>query len=169
MASPDSLENLNSVFLWLRKVGHFLGNLWNLLFQPSFNFQPRVELLFCENNQKWPKTKRCFDTFDMWNPVGRKKNFWPVMNSMQLLILYSHKNDDVLNEWQLLLWKQKLWSSCRSNWTKYKKWIVSTQNEPHTLFVTCQLILIKRGKGNSVGDIFINYTELHDNYLHSLG
>ena len=39
---------------------------------------------------------------------------------MQWLILYSHQNDDVLAEWQLLRWKQKRWSSSRSIGTKYK-------------------------------------------------
>ena len=74
-----------------------------------------------ENNQK--------------NLRGKKKNrnFWPVINSMQWLILNSHKNDYVLNEWQLLRWKQKRWSSSRSNWTKYKNLIISVQNESHTL------------------------------------
>ena len=28
--------------------------------------------------------------------------FWSVINSMQRLILYLHRNDDVLNKWQLL-------------------------------------------------------------------
>ena len=67
----------------------------------------------------------------------------------------------------LLQWKQKRWSSSRSNTTKYKKLIVSKQNESHTLFLTSQLILIKRGKEYIVWGIFINYRELHDNYQHS--
>ena len=29
---------------------------------------------------------------------------------MQWLSLYSYQNDDVLNEWQLLRWKQKCWN-----------------------------------------------------------
>ena len=49
----------------------------------------------------------------------------------------------------------------------FKKWIVSTQNESHTLFIMNQLILMKRGKGNIVGRVFINYGEFHDNYQHS--
>ena len=32
--------------------------------------------------------------------------FWSVINSIQRLILYLHRNDDVLNKWQLLDWKQ---------------------------------------------------------------
>ena len=101
--------------------------------------------------------------------MGRKKK---LLASNEF---YAIVNSVFTQEWWCVKWmattalKAKLWSSCRSNWTKYKKWIVSTQNGSHTLFVTCQSILIKRGKGNSVGDIFINYTELHDNYLHSLG
>ena len=35
--------------------------------------------------------------------MGKKetRNFWPVTNYMQWLILYSYQNDDVLTEWQL--------------------------------------------------------------------
>ena len=68
-----------------------------------------------------------------------------------MLILHSHKNGNVLTEWQLLRWKQTLWSSSRLNWTKYKKWNVSSQHEPHTLFKMSQSILMKRGKGNMLG------------------
>ena len=32
----------------------------------------------------------------------KTRNFWPVINSMQKLILYLHKNDDVLKKLQLL-------------------------------------------------------------------
>ena len=70
-------------------------------------------------------------------PRGKKNSkFWPVINSMQWLI------NSVF---------------CRSNWTKYKKWVVSAQNESHALFTISQSVLIKRGKGNIVGSIFINY------------
>ena len=41
--------------------------------------------------------------------------------------------------------------------------IVSAQNESHILFITSQSILMKRGKCNTVGGIFVNYGEL----LHS--
>ena len=53
------------------------------------------------------------------------------------------------------------------NWTKYKKWIVSAQIQSHALSATSQSILIKRGKGNIIGGIFINYGELHDDYQHA--
>ena len=64
-------------------------------------------------------------------PRGKKKtrNSWAVIYPMQWLILSSQKCYDVLKEWQLLPWKKKRWSSSRSSWTKYKKWIVSKQNE----------------------------------------
>ena len=48
-----------------------------------------------------------------------------------------------------------------------KEWTVFPQNESHTLFITSQSILMKRGNGNMVGGTFINYGELHDNYQHS--
>ena len=35
------------------------------------------------------------------------RNFWPVINSMQWLILYSHENDDVLNELGITTLKAK--------------------------------------------------------------
>ena len=44
---------------------------WQLL-QFFLNFQSRVGWLFSENNQKWPKTKRRFDTFNL-KPHGKKK------------------------------------------------------------------------------------------------
>ena len=54
---------------------HFLGNFCNLLVQPFLNFQSGVVWLFCENNQKWPKTKCCFDTFDIRIPMRRERNY----------------------------------------------------------------------------------------------
>ena len=42
----------------------FLGIFCNLLVQTFLSFQSRNGWLFCENNQKWPKTKHCFDTFN---------------------------------------------------------------------------------------------------------
>ena len=50
---------------------------------------------------------------------------------------------------------------------KIQKLFISAQNESHTLVITSQLILIKRGKDNIAGGIFINYGELHDNDQHS--
>ena len=41
------------------------------------------------------------------------------------------------------------------------------QKMSHTLFITNQSILMKRGKGNIVGGIFINHGQLHDNCQHS--
>ena len=44
---------------------------------------------------------------------------------------------------------------------------ISAQYESHTLCLTSQSILMKRGKGNIVKGIFINYGELYDDYQHS--
>ena len=52
---------------------------------------------------------------------------------MQRLILYSHQNNNVLNEWQLLRLEQRRWNSIRSNWTNNKKGIVSGQDQSHTI------------------------------------
>ena len=68
--SPDWLDKFHSFFsasFLLAKESErliFLGIFCNLLVQLFLNFQSRVGWLFCENNQKWPKTKHCFDTFD---------------------------------------------------------------------------------------------------------
>ena len=68
--SPDWLDKLHAFFsatFLLTKENErfiFLGIFCNLLVQSFLNFQSRVVWLFCEDNQKWPKTKHCFDTFD---------------------------------------------------------------------------------------------------------
>ena len=114
---------------------HFLGNFCNLLVHQFWIFNPDLVACFVKitrNDQKpnIVSTPLIYKTL-LW---GKKetKNFWPVINYMQWLILYSYQNDDVLNEWQLLRWKQKCWNSSRLNWTKNKKWIASAQNQSHT-------------------------------------
>ena len=44
-----------------------------------------------------------------------------------------------------------------------KKNLFSLQNKSRTFFMMSQSILMKKGKDNIVGDILINYRELHDN------
>ena len=43
-------------------------------------------------------TARIFAYFMQFYGEKETKNFWPVINYMQWLILYSHQNEDVLNE-----------------------------------------------------------------------
>ena len=70
VTSPDWLDKFHSFFsasFLLAKESErfiFLGIFCNLLVQSFLNFQSRVGWLFCENNQKWPKAKHYFDTFD---------------------------------------------------------------------------------------------------------
>ena len=70
VTSPDWLDKFHSFFSassLLAKESErfiFLGIFCKLLVQSFLNFQSRVGWLFCENNQKWPKTKHCFDNFD---------------------------------------------------------------------------------------------------------
>ena len=70
VTSPDWLDIFHSFFsasFLLAKESErfiFLGIFWNLLVQSFLNFQSRNGWWFCENNQKWRKTKHCFDTFD---------------------------------------------------------------------------------------------------------
>ena len=69
VTSPDWLEKFHSFFsasFLLAKESErfiFLGIFCNLLVQSFLNFQSRDGWFFFENNQKWPKTKHCFDTF----------------------------------------------------------------------------------------------------------
>ena len=69
MTSPEWLENFHSFFIfisffYLRKVKYFLIYFSNLLIHSFLNYQSIIDGLFCENNPKWPNTKRCFNSFD---------------------------------------------------------------------------------------------------------
>ena len=70
VTSPDWLDKFHSFFsasFLLAKESEtfiFLGIFCNLLVQSLLNFKSRVGWLLCENNQKWPKAKHCFDNFD---------------------------------------------------------------------------------------------------------
>ena len=76
VTSPDWLDKFHSFFSassLLAKESErfiFLGIFCKLLVQSFLNFQSRVGWLSCENNQKCPKRKHCFDTFDTSNTFG---------------------------------------------------------------------------------------------------
>ena len=112
---------------------HFLGNFCNLLSQLFFNFQSEVVGCFVKimRNDQRPNIVSTPSIYKTPWEEKETRNFWPVINSLQWSILYSYQNDEVLNEWELLRWKQKPWSFSISNWSKYKKWIVSAQDS-HT-------------------------------------
>ena len=80
VTSPDWLDKFHSFFsasFLLAKESErfiFLGIFCNLLVQSFLNFQSRVGWLFCENNQKWTKTKHCFDTFDSNDTFGSSES-----------------------------------------------------------------------------------------------
>ena len=87
VTSADWLNKFHSFFsasFLLAKESErfiFLGIFCNLLVQSFLNFQSRVGWLFCENNQKCPKRKHCFDTFDTSNTFGRShsnERFWQI-------------------------------------------------------------------------------------------
>ena len=77
VTSPDWLDNFHSLFsasFLLAKESErfiFLGIFCNHLVQSVLNFQSRVGWLFYENNQKLPKAKGCFDTFDSSDTFDR--------------------------------------------------------------------------------------------------
>ena len=61
----------------------FLGTFCNLLVQI---FQSRVGWLFCENNQKWLKTKHCSDTFDssdIFDSSDSNERFWQIFTNAE--------------------------------------------------------------------------------------
>ena len=87
VTSPEWLDKFHSFFsasFLLAKESEtfiFLGIFCNLLVQSFLNFQSRVGWLFCENNQKWPKTKHCFDTFDTsdtFDSSDSNERFWQI-------------------------------------------------------------------------------------------
>ena len=138
VTSPDWLDTISihffqPVFFQLRKVKHlfFLVFFCDLLVH-FLIFNPELVGCFVKiirNDQRL----NVVSTHFIYKTIGEKetRNFQPVMNYMQWLILYSNQSDDV---WQLLRWKQKCWNSSTSNWTKYEKWIVSAQDQSNTIF-----------------------------------
>ena len=68
VTSPGWLDKFHSFFwasfLLAKESKRFLAIFCNLLVQSFFNLQSRVGWLLCQNNQKWPKAKHCFNTFD---------------------------------------------------------------------------------------------------------
>ena len=93
VTSPDWLDKFHSFFsasFLLAKESErfiFLGIFCNLLVQSFLNFQSRVGWLFCENNQKWPKTKHCFDTFDTsdtFDSSDSNERFWQIFTNVKI-------------------------------------------------------------------------------------
>ena len=90
VTSPDWLDKFHSFFstsfLLAKKSERFifLGIFCN---QSFLNFQIRVGRLFCENNQKWPKTKHCFDNFDSSDTFDSRdsnKRFWQIFTNVKV-------------------------------------------------------------------------------------
>ena len=93
VTSPDWLDKFHSFFsasFLLAKESErfiFLGIFCNLLVQSFLNFQSRVGWLFCENNQKWPKTKHCFDNFnssDTFDSRNSNESFWQIFTNVKI-------------------------------------------------------------------------------------
>ena len=93
VTSPDWLDKFHSFFsasFLLSKESErfiFLGIFCNLLVQSFLNFQSRVGWLFCENNQKWPKTKHCFNTFDTsdtFDSSDSNERFWQIFTNVKI-------------------------------------------------------------------------------------
>ena len=92
VTSPDWLDKFHSFFsasYSLAKESErfiFVGSFYNLLVQSFLNFQCRVGWLFCENDQKWPKTKHCFDTSDSSDTFDRSdsnERFWQIFTNAE--------------------------------------------------------------------------------------
>ena len=93
VTTPDWLNKFHSFFsasFLLAKESEtsiFLGIFCNLLVQPFLNFQSRVGWLLCENNQKWPKKKHCFDKFDSsdtFDSRGSNERFWQISTKVKI-------------------------------------------------------------------------------------
>ena len=109
MTSPDCLENFHSFFsasfLLAKECETFSSQLlqsFSLAIFLIFN----SELVGCFVKIIRNDQRRSF----VWTPSMYKtpleekgtRNFWPVINYKQWLILYLYRNGDVLDEWQLL-------------------------------------------------------------------
>ena len=90
VTSPDWLDKFHSFFsasFLLAKESEtfiFLGIFCNLLVQSFLNFQSRVGWLFRENNQKWPKTKHCFDISDTFVSRDLNERFWQIFTKVKI-------------------------------------------------------------------------------------
>ena len=93
VTSPDWSDKFHSFFsasFLLAKESEtfiFLGIFCNLLVQPFLNFQSRDGWLFCENNQKWSKTKHCFDNFDnsdTFDSRDSNETFWQIFTEVKI-------------------------------------------------------------------------------------
>ena len=92
VTSPDWLDKFHSLFsasfLLVKESErfNFFGIFCNLLVQSFLNFQSRVGWLFCENNQKCPKTKHYFDTFnssDTFDSSDSNERFWKIFTNAE--------------------------------------------------------------------------------------
>ena len=101
VTSPDWLDKFHSFFsasFLLAKESEtfiFLGIFCNLLVQSFLNFQSRVGWLFRENNQKWPKTKHCFNTFDTsdtFDSSASNERFWQIFANAEVRGQFSEEN-----------------------------------------------------------------------------
>ena len=93
VTSPDWLDKFHSFFsasFLLAKESEtfiFLGIFCNLLVKSFLNFQSRDGWLFCENNQKWSKTKHCFDNFDnsdAFDSRDSNETFWQIFTKVKI-------------------------------------------------------------------------------------
>ena len=115
VTSPDWLDKFHSFFsasFLLSKESEtfiFLGIFCNLLVKSFLNFQSRVSWLFCENNQKWPKTKHCFDTFDTRDTFDSRdsdERFWQIFRKTKIWGFEELKSClDLLKRKFMYLWK----------------------------------------------------------------
>ena len=142
MTSLDWLENFHSFFsssFPLAKESETFS--WQLLqsFSPViFEFLVQSWLVFVKmiRNDQIPNvvlTPSIYKT--LWEEI-KTKNF---LASNKFYVMF---NSVFSQKWWCVKWiattalKAKTWSSNRSNWTKYKRGIVSAQNESHASFGT---------------------------------
>ena len=89
--SPDWLDKFHSFFsasFVLAKESETFYFSWYFLqpFSPViFEFSIQ-SWLFCENNQKWPKTKHCFDIFDSSDTFDSSDSirFWQIFTNVKI-------------------------------------------------------------------------------------
>ena len=103
-----------------------------ILVQSFLNFQSRAGWLFCENNQKWPKTKHCFDTFDTsdtFDSSDSNERFWQIFANAEDRGLFTGENSDctikLIEFWrESFVTSHSSWEASKIKSSKTNRWII---------------------------------------------
>ena len=132
VTSPDWLDKFHSFFsasFLLAKESEkfiFLGIFCNLLVQSFLNFH-RVGSLFCENNQKWPKTKHCFytlNTSDTFDRSDSNEKFWQIFANAEDRGQFPRTIQAGPLSWLNFVTSHSSWEASKIKSSKTNRWII---------------------------------------------